>query len=101
MIKLVALYKKPDDVDAFMQRYLDVHIPLVRKTPGLLNVEVTRVTADTLGGEPPYFLITTMTYPDGDTFRSAMQSEEAKAARDDARASWKGLLTVLVCEDVH
>lgn len=100
MIKLVALYKKPDDVDAFMRHYEEVHIPLVRKTPGLLTVEVMRVTADAFGGEPPYFLITTMSYPDRDTYRSAMRSEENKAVQADAMASAKGLLTVLVCEDL-
>jgi len=100
MIKLVAMYKKPDDVDAFMEHYQDVHVPLVRKTPGLQNMEVTRVTADAFGGEPPYFLITTMTYPDRDTFRSAMRSEENKAVQADAMATAEGLLTALVCEDL-
>ena len=32
-VKLVALYRKSDDVDAFMRHYEQVHLPLVRKTP--------------------------------------------------------------------
>lgn len=100
MIKLVVMYTKPDDEDAFMKHYQDVHIPLVRKTPGLQHVDVTRVTANAYGGEPPYFLITTMTYPDRDTFQSAMRTEEAKAVQADARAMAEGLFTVLVGEDL-
>ena len=32
MVKLIALYKKPDDVSAFDKHYNEVHIPLVEKT---------------------------------------------------------------------
>ena len=64
MIKLVALFRKPDDPEAFLRHYREVHDPLVRKTPGLARYEVSRVTGDPFGGEPAYFLVAEMYYPD-------------------------------------
>ncbi|MBX6341365.1 MAG: EthD family reductase, partial [Thermomicrobiaceae bacterium] len=83
MIKLVALYRKPADPEGFMRHYREVHTPLVEKTPGLERIEVSRVTGDAFGGEPPYFLIAEMYYPDRDTFNAAMRSEENRAAAKD------------------
>jgi uncharacterized protein (TIGR02118 family) len=36
MYKLIALYQTPDDPQSFMSHYNDVHLPLVKQTPGLL-----------------------------------------------------------------
>lgn len=98
MIKLVALFKQPDDPDGFMRHYREVHEPLVKKTPGLVRYEVSRVTADPFGGEPAYFLVAEMYYPDRDTFRTAMRSPENQAVGKDAISFARGLLTALVCE---
>lgn len=100
MVKVVALYAKPTDVDAFMRHYTQVHLPLVRKTPGLQKVEVHRVVANAFGGEPPYFLIAEMYYPDRATFDAAMRSEENRAVARDARTFAQGILTALICEEV-
>lgn len=100
MIKLVALYKRPDDVDAFLRHYREVHLPLVEKTPGLERVETSLVTADAFGGEPEYLLVTTMYYPDRETFDAAMRSEENRAVARDLRGFARGLSTVLICEDL-
>ena len=42
-VKLVVLYTHPDDADAFDQHYLDVHMPLVNKLPGLQRFESGRI----------------------------------------------------------
>ena len=60
--QLIALYKKPEDADAFLTHYNEVHAPLMRKVPGLQSMEVARVEADPFGGEPAYFLVATMTF---------------------------------------
>ena len=44
MVKLVVLYKKPADVEAFEKHYREIHTPLVQKMPGLTKLEVTRFT---------------------------------------------------------
>ena len=54
-VKLVALYRKPDDVDAFMKHYEQVHLPLVAKTPHLTKTVIGKVMGSPMG-EPAYFL---------------------------------------------
>lgn len=98
MVKLIALYERPEDEAGFMKHYEEVHTPLVRKTPGLERITVNRVTADAFGGEPPYFMIVEMHYPDRATFDSAMRSEENRAAGKDLMGFAKGLVTLLVTE---
>ena len=56
MFKLLALYKTPQDPDAFMAHYRDVHVPLVHKIPGLQKVELIGVV-NTLMGEQGNFLL--------------------------------------------
>ena len=59
MVKLVAMFTKPDDPEAFDRAYFDVHLPLNAKTPGLRRTEVTRVTGAPRG-ETPYYLVAEM-----------------------------------------
>ncbi|MEM1102878.1 MAG: EthD family reductase [Pseudomonadota bacterium] len=99
MHKLFALYKKPDDVEAFMRYYEETHIPLVEKVPGLAAARVNRVTADPFGGEPAYFLIAELCFPDKATFDAAMASPENKAVGQDLANFAKGLVTLVIAEE--
>ena len=99
MIKLLALYKKPENVDAFLEHYEAVHIPLVHKVPGLAKTVVNRITGAPMGGEPAYFLIAELHFPDRETFDAAMASPENAAAGKDLMSFAKGLVTLLVAED--
>ena len=96
MHKLIALYQTPDDPEAFMRHYNDVHMPLVRQTPGLAKAEVCRVTANAMGGDVPYFLIAEMSYLDKATFDAAMASPENRAAGKDLMSFAKGKVTLLI-----
>ncbi len=44
MVKLVAMFKEPADAISFEEHYEAVHLPLVRKMPGVRRIEVSRVT---------------------------------------------------------
>lgn len=98
MIKLIALYKRPQDVEAFLDHYENVHIPLVRKIPGLKNAVVNRVTGSPMGGEPAYFQIAELQFPDQATFEAAMASPEFRAAGKDVASFAKGIVTLLIAE---
>jgi len=87
MITLTALFKKPEDTTAFDEHYENVHSPLVRKTPGLRKIEVTKFSkmltpANGLVSDQPY-LQCVMYYDNMDSFKAAMASEENKAAGKD------------------
>ncbi len=97
-VKLVALYRKPDDEGAFLDHYHGVHAPLVRRTPHLESMSVGRVTGSPTG-ETPYFLLAQMQFPDRERFDEAMRSPENRAAGKDLMAFAKDLVTLMVVEE--
>jgi uncharacterized protein (TIGR02118 family) len=97
MIKIIALYRRPDDYQAFLRHYHDVHLPLVRKIPGLIRLEVAEVKR-TLISEFPYVLMTEMCYPDGPTFKAAMKSPEQAAVAADLQNFAADLVTAIQVE---
>lgn len=98
MYSLFALYKKPQDVDAFLKHYRDVHTPIVQSIPGLHELRVQRVVASPMGGEPEFFQIAEMRFADKAAFDKAMASEENRAAGKDLGNFAKGLVTLLISE---
>lgn len=102
MIKVIALYRMPDDVEAFMDHYQNIHTPLVQKTPGLEHLEVTRIDNNAFdeSSPPPYFLMCTMSYRDEVTFQAAMRSPENQAVVKDGMSFAKDLVTVVVGNDI-
>lgn len=99
MVKLIALYRRPDDEAAFLEHYERVHTPLAMAVPGLQRLVLNRVTADAFGGEPPYFLIAEMHFPDRSTFDAAMRSPENRALGKDLMGFAKGIVTVLFADE--
>jgi uncharacterized protein (TIGR02118 family) len=97
-IKLMALYRRPDDVDAFLDHYNNVHLPLVAKTPHLERTVVSRVVGSPMG-EPAYFMIAEMIFPDKTRFDEAMRSEENRAAGKDLMSFARGIVDLLVAEE--
>jgi uncharacterized protein (TIGR02118 family) len=82
MIKLVALYKMPEDKEQFDKHYFEVHMPLVAKIPGLIKSEVSKLKSMP-GTDSDFYMLTEMYYGDMDSFNSAMASPEGKASAKD------------------
>jgi uncharacterized protein (TIGR02118 family) len=93
MVKLVALYRKPNDPSEFDKHYFDVHIPLVQKYPGLRKLEVTRVTGAPIG-ESKFHLMAEMYFEDKDGMDSALASPEGKAVTRDIMSFAADVITV-------
>lgn len=98
MVKLIALYAKPPDPSSFDRHYHEVHLPLVRKWPGLRKVELARITGMPGGGDPPYYQVAEMHFDDQDTLRSALRSPEGRAAGEDLQRFAPGLATLLYAQ---
>jgi uncharacterized protein (TIGR02118 family) len=79
MVKLVALYKKPENPADFDRQYFDTHIPLAMKMPGLVRGEVSRVVGAP-GGESAFHMIAELYFNDMASLNAAMASPEGKAA---------------------
>ncbi|HZY40680.1 MAG TPA: EthD family reductase [Anaerolineae bacterium] len=97
MIKLIALYKKPADVDAFEEHYANVHVRLVEKIPGLRKTEWARLLAAP-DGAAPYYMMYEMYFDSMDAYQAAMRSEENKAAGQDLMSFAGGLVTLMLAE---
>ena len=82
MVKLVAIYSKPDDVEAFDKHYFDVHVPLAKAMPGLKKVEVSRFTGSP-AGDARYYMMAELYFDNKDAMFAALNSPEGKAAAKD------------------
>jgi uncharacterized protein (TIGR02118 family) len=97
MVKLTAIYKKPENIDEFDRYYRDVHTPLAKKMPGLKKFEVDSVVGAP-GGESQFHLIANLYFDDMESLKAAMVSEEGKAAAKDVNNFARGLVEVLICQ---
>src|SRR3954451_21901355 len=94
MIKLVALFKRPEDVEEFDRHYDETHAPLMRKVPGLERMEVTR-NLKAFRGEPEYYLIAEMYFHNQAAFDAAMASDENRAAGKDLMSFARDYVTMV------
>ncbi|MBL8877833.1 MAG: EthD family reductase [Phycisphaerales bacterium] len=97
MVKLIALYQKPADAEAFNNHYRTVHMPLANKMPGLRRCELGWVTGSP-GGEARYHLVAELYFDSLDALNAAMKSPEGKAAAKDLM-SFAGSIVHLMVAD--
>jgi uncharacterized protein (TIGR02118 family) len=82
MVKLVAMYRNPENVQDFDRHYFEVHVPLAEKMPGLKKIEVNRIFG-TPAGLSDIYLIAEMYFEDKDALMNALNSAEGRAAGKD------------------
>jgi uncharacterized protein (TIGR02118 family) len=82
MATLLVLFRTPQDVEAFERHYVEVHLPLARRLPGLRSIRVDR----TVGGDPAlreYHLVSRLEFDSREAMRAALRSPEGVAAGND------------------
>jgi uncharacterized protein (TIGR02118 family) len=99
MVKLIALYKKPDDVETFEKHYFEVHMPLVAKIPNLIKSEVAKLNAFA-GNDAKYYMVTEMYFDNMDKLNEGMASPEGKAAGKDLMGFAKNYVEMTIGEIV-
>ncbi|WP_026673141.1 EthD family reductase [Alkalihalobacterium bogoriense] len=100
MVKLIALYKTPEDKEAFDKHYFEVHAPLTAKIPGLREMKVSKIVGSPMG-KTDYYLQCEMYYDSHEAFKAAMKTDEAKASGKDLMGFAGHLVTLLIGEDVN
>ncbi|OZE44939.1 ethyl tert-butyl ether degradation protein EthD [Rhodococcus sp. 05-2254-6] len=83
-IRVAVCYGMPEDPAAFDRHYAEVHVPLARAVPGL--VDFTWGTLDSLDDAPPaYYAIASLYFADEASLKAGLSSPEMKAAGKDLR----------------
>ncbi|QDV90105.1 EthD protein [Phycisphaerae bacterium RAS2] len=83
MVKLVAVYRKPEDPAAFDKHYFETHLPLAKKMPGLIRAELERGRGTPNPEWEPPHLAAHLYFKDMDALKAALASPEGKAAGKD------------------
>lgn len=99
-IKLLALYKKPDDPKAFDEHYFEVHVPLTEKMPGLRKVEYNKIIGSPMG-ESNQYLLAELTFDSMEALQAAMRSDEGKATAKDLMGFAGNLVQLMFAEPVE
>jgi uncharacterized protein (TIGR02118 family) len=97
MKKVIALYKTPEDQEAFMRYYREKHVPLTGTIPGLAHISVTRITK-TLAGEQGNYLLAELQFEDEAALAAAMKTPEFAATGQDLGNFAKGIATIMIGE---
>ncbi|MFC4075884.1 EthD family reductase [Salinithrix halophila] len=101
MVKLIALYKHPENKESFDRHYEGVHTPLTEKMPGLKKLEVTRMEGAPMGGEAKYYLEAAMYFEDRAALDAAMGSPEGRASAKDLMGFAGPLVTMMIGEVIR
>lgn len=85
MARMIAIYKTPEDKEAFDKHYLEVHIPLAKKLPGLIKYDVSLNPIMSTTGHSETYLIGTLHFESLDAIKEAFASETGKACAADRK----------------
>lgn len=97
--RIVAFHKEPPDPEAFLSYYRDVHIPIVRKIPGVRNIRWGKVLRTADGSPKPCWLISDVYFDNQDALDAALGSPEMQAAFADVANFIKdGNVQIMFCE---
>ncbi|MBM4162355.1 MAG: EthD family reductase [Ignavibacteria bacterium] len=97
MVKLVVLYKTPEDPSTFETHFANAHLPRVKKWPGLRKIEVATVTGATIG-EPKLYMIEELYFDDEESMQGALASADGKAVAFDLMEFEKDSIAVLYAD---
>jgi uncharacterized protein (TIGR02118 family) len=97
MVKLVAMFKKPADTESFDEHYESVHLPLVRKMPGMKRMEVSRVTGAPMSA-PQFYRMAEMYFDNQAALNKAVMSPEGMAAAKDLMGFAKDVVQMFYAE---
>ncbi len=75
MYQLIVLFRQPAHPQAFDAAYWNTHLPLAKKIPGLISLEVSK-TLPGKDGPAKYYQMSVLTFADMDALKSAMKSSE-------------------------
>ena len=97
MVRLIALFDRPDDTDAFDAHYRNVHAPIVRRYPGLRDLRLTRPAA--VGRSSAPYLVAEMVFATRAELDAALASEPGIESGRDLRNFAGAGVTLFIADD--
>ena len=98
MVRLIALFNRPEDPQAFDAHYRDVHTPIVRRYPGLREIRLSRTSSP--GPMPmPFYLMAEMHFDDRASLDAALASDAGRESARDLRNFAGAGVQIFVAED--
>ena len=97
--KLFVFYNVPEaDRALFDQQYSETHVPLIKKVPGLRQMEVARSPRNMMGGQSPYYMLATLTFDDMAALKAGLGSPEGQEAGNNIMSFASNYITMLSAE---
>ena len=79
VVKLMVMYPRPLDIEAFEKLYQEEHVPMaVEKLPGKTKLVATKVVATPDGTPPPFYRIAEVYFPSLEALQACAQSDGGK-----------------------
>jgi uncharacterized protein (TIGR02118 family) len=94
MHRLLVLYNEPKDPEHFRKYYVETHLPLARKLPGVKAVSYSFDVKGMGRGKPPYFCVFEADFDSEAALMSALGSKEGQAVASDVPNYASGGVTV-------
>ncbi|MEK6287323.1 MAG: EthD family reductase [Acidobacteriota bacterium] len=98
--KIVVIYPRPTDVDAFEKVYVEEHLPLaMEKIKGVTKFAATKVVGTPDGSTPPFYRIAELYFPSMEALQESAASPGTQEAVAHAfKISTGGPPIILVAE---
>jgi uncharacterized protein (TIGR02118 family) len=99
-VKMIVMYPRPKDIDAFEKLYQNEHVPMaVEKLAGKSKFVATKVTASPQG-TPPYYRIAEVHFPSMEALQACAASAGAKETLGHAtKISSGGPPVIMIAEE--
>lgn len=85
MARMVVIYKKPGDTEAFDRHYFEKHVPLAKKLPGLRSYELSVGPILSPVGPTDAYMIAILHFDDMAAIQQAFASEAGQACAADRK----------------
>ena len=82
MAKMIIMYEQPKDKIGFEKHYFDVHVPLGKKIPNIINNSIHHII-QSQNTTLDLYLITILEFENMEKLIEAFASPEARAAEED------------------
>ncbi len=98
-VKMIVMYPRPKDIDAFEKLYQTEHVPMAEKLQGMTKFVATKVTSSPQG-TPPYYRIAEVHFPSMEALQACAASPGGKETIGHAaKISSGGPPVILIAEE--